>query len=38
MTSSSSLRAGRSQVMRVLQDVLVPFQIYLNYRLIQTII
>jgi polysaccharide biosynthesis/export protein len=30
--------SGRSQVMRVLQDVLVPFQIYLNYKLIQSII
>lgn len=26
---------GRSQVMRVLSDFLVPFQIYLNYKLIQ---
>lgn len=29
--------SGRSQVMRVLADVLVPFQIYLNYKLIQDI-
>lgn len=29
--------SGRSQVMRVLSDVLVPFQIYLNYKLIQDI-
>lgn len=26
---------GRSQVMRILTDVLVPFQIYLNYKLIE---
>jgi polysaccharide export outer membrane protein len=30
--------SGRSQVMRVLNDVLVPFQIYLNYKLIQSLI
>jgi polysaccharide export outer membrane protein len=27
--------SGRSQVMRILSDVLVPFQIYLNYKLIE---
>lgn len=29
--------SGRSQVMRILTDVLVPFQIYLNYKLIKDI-
>lgn len=30
--------SGRSQVLRVLNDVLVPFQYYLNYKLLQSII
>ncbi len=30
--------SGRSQVMRVMNDLLVPFQIYLNYKLIQSLI
>ena len=30
--------SGRSQVMRVLNDLLVPFQIYLNYKLIESLI
>lgn len=29
---------GRSQITRLLQDLLVPFQIYLNYKLIQKVI
>lgn len=29
---------GRSQVMRILSDVLVPFQIYLNYKLIEQLV
>jgi polysaccharide export outer membrane protein len=29
---------GRSQVMRLLSDLLVPFQIYLNYKLIESIL
>lgn len=30
--------SGRSQVLRVLSDLLVPFQIYLNYKLIESIV
>ena len=30
--------SGRSQVFRALTDILIPFQIYLNYKLIQTIV